>query len=205
MVLAWCIVLAAVSLSSCEAELHAIQAGVLESIGLARTLAFVLQSLNLKKDLAPLAELEEGECPLHIQLRTDSLSGKQLLESYDLQRRSRHIEIRLCWLRRLLNSSILDLTFCRGDMNLSDMYTKCVPQALFQAFREALGFMLNDLRLSVLVSEKPKASDDDESESLRDLEGRPVGGHLRWFPGFAKFLISGKAFGKVVAVCCAMS
>ena len=59
-------------------------------------------------------------------------------------------------------------------MNLSDMYTKCVPQALFQAFREALGFMLNDLRLSVLVSEKPKAPDDDESESLRDLEGRPV-------------------------------
>ena len=27
---------------------------------------------------------------------------------------------------------------------------------------------------SVLVSEKPKAPDDDESESLRDLEGRPV-------------------------------
>ena len=78
-------------------------------------------------------------------------------------------------------------------------------QALFQAFREALGFMLNDLRLSVLVSEKPKASDDDESESLRDGEGRPVQGHQRWFPGFAKFLISGKAFGKVVAVCCAMS
>ena len=148
---------AAVSLSSCEAELHAIQAGVQESIGLARTLAFVLKSLDLREDLAPLDQLEEGECPLRIQLRTDSLSGKQLLESYDLQRRSRHIEIRLCWLRRLLNSSILDLTFCRGDMNLSDMYTKCVPQLLFQAFREALGFMLNDLRLSVLVAEKPKA------------------------------------------------
>ena len=41
------------SLSSCEAELHAIQAGVQESIGLARTLAFVLKSLNLREDLAP--------------------------------------------------------------------------------------------------------------------------------------------------------
>ena len=69
---------AAVSLSSCEAELHAIQAGVQESIGLGRTLAFVLKSLNLREGLAPLVELEEGECPLHIQLRTDSLSGKQL-------------------------------------------------------------------------------------------------------------------------------
>ena len=169
---------AGVSLSSCEAELHAIQAGVQESIGLARTLAFVLKSLNIREDLAPLADLEEGECPLNIQLRTDSLSGKQLLESYDLQRRSRHIEIRLCWLRRLLNSSILELTFCRGDMNLSDMFTKCVSQALFQSFRTALGFLLNDLRLSVVISgsEKQKALDDkEESESLRDLEGKPLG------------------------------
>ena len=165
----------AVSLSSCEAELHAIQAGVQESIGLARTLAFVLKSLDLREGLPALEELEEGECPLPIQLRTDSLSGKQLLESYDLQRRSRHIEIRLCWLRRLLNSSILDLTFCRGDMNLSDMFTKCVGQALFQSFREALGFMVNDLRLSVLVAEKSGVLDSHESESLKDLEGKPVG------------------------------
>ena len=169
---------AAVSLSSCEAELHGIQAGVQEAIGLARTLSFVLKSLNLREDLASLADLEEGECPLNIQLRTDSLSGKQLLESYDLQRRSRHIEIRLCWLRRLLNSSILELTFCRGDMNLSDMFTKCVSQALFQSFRTALGFLLNDLRLSVVISgsEKQKALDDEEeSESLRDLGGKPLG------------------------------
>ena len=169
---------AAVSLSACEAELHAIQSGVQESIGLSRTLAFVLRSLNLREDLASVGDLEEGECPLNIQLRTDSLSGKQLLESYDLQRRSRHIEIRLCWLRRLLNSSILELTFCRGDTNLSDMFTKCVGQALYQSFRTVIGFLLNDLRLSLVISgsEKQRAVDnEEESESLRDLEGKPVG------------------------------
>ena len=169
---------AAVSLSACEAELHAIQSGVQESIGLSRTLAFVLRSLNLREDLASVVDLEEGECPLNIQLRTDSLSGKQLLESYDLQRRSRHIEIRLCWLRRLLNSAILELTFCRGDTNLSDMFTKCVGQALYQSFRTVIGFLLNDLRLSLVISgsEKQKAVDnEEESESLRDLEGKPVG------------------------------
>ena len=169
---------AAVSLSACEAELHAIQSGVQESIGLSRTLAFVLRSLNLREDLASVIDLEEGECPLNIQLRTDSLSGKQLLESYDLQRRSRHIEIRLCWLRRLLNSSILELTFCRGDTNLSDMFTKCVGQALYQSFRTVIGFLLNDLRLSLVISgsEKQRAVDnEEESESLRDLEGKPVG------------------------------
>ena len=63
-------------------------------------------------------------------------------------------------------------------MNLSDMFTKCVSQALFQSFRTALGFLLNDLRLSVVISgsEKQKALDDEEeSESLRDLEGKPLG------------------------------
>ena len=63
-------------------------------------------------------------------------------------------------------------------MNLADMFTKCVSQALFQSFRTALGFLLNDLRLSVVISgsEKQKALDDEEeSESLRDLEGKPLG------------------------------
>ena len=42
----------------------------------------------------------------------------------------------------------------RGDLNLSDMFTKCVGQALFQRFREAMGFATHDLSLSVLVTKK---------------------------------------------------
>ena len=111
-----------------------------EAIGLARTLAFVLKSLNLRKDLPALDCLEEGECPLQIQLRTDSLSGKQLLESYDLQKTSRHIEIRLCWLRKLLGSGLLDLAFVRGELNLSDMFTKCGwARHCFKGFVRRLG------------------------------------------------------------------
>ncbi len=93
--------------------MHALQAGVQEAIGLARTLAFVRKSLKRRKDLPALDCLEKGECPLQIQPRTDSLSGKQLLESYDLQKKSRHIEIWLCWLRKLLGSGLLDLAFVR--------------------------------------------------------------------------------------------
>ena len=173
----------AVSLSSCEAELHALQAAVQEAIGLARTLAFVLKSLKLRKDLPALDCLEEGECPLQIQLRTDSLSGKQLLESYDLQKKSRHIEIRLCWLRKLLGSGLLDLAFVRGDLNLSDMFTKCVGQALFQRFREAIGFATHDLSLSVLVTRK---SQEDISELFEDLEGKPVGSVSKLIPRFCE-------------------
>ena len=175
----------AVSLSSCEAELHALQAAVQEAIGLARTLAFVLKSLKLRKDLPALDCLEEGECPLRIQLRTDSLSGKQLLESYDLQKKSRHIEIRLCWLRKLLGSGLLDLAFVRGDLNLSDMFTKCVGQALFQRFREAIGFATHDLSLSVLVTKK---SQEEISELFEDLEGKPVGSVSKLIPRFCEML-----------------
>ena len=176
----------AVSLSSCEAELHALQAAVQEAIGLARTLAFVLKSLKLRKDLPALdclEGLEEGECPLRIQLRTDSLSGKQLLECYDLQKKSRHIEIRLCWLRKLLGSGLLDLAFVRGDLNLSDMFTKCVGQALFQRFREAIGFATHDLSLSVLVTKK---SQEEISELFEDLEGKPVGSVSKLIPRFCE-------------------
>ena len=168
----------AVSLSSCEAELHALQSAVQEAIGLARTLAFVLKSLNLRKDLPALEFLEEGEVPLQILLRTDSLSGKQLLESYDLQKKSRHIEIRLCWLRKLLSIGSLELSFVRGDLNLSDMFTKCVGQALFQRFREAIGFATHDLHLSVLVTK----SHEETSELFEDLEGKPVGSVSKLIP-----------------------
>ena len=168
----------AVSLSSCEAELHALQSAVQEAIGLARTLAFVLKSLNLRKDLPALEFLEEGEVPLQILLRTDSLSGKQLLESYDLQKKSRHIEIRLCWLRKLLSIGSLELSFVRGDLNLSDMFTKCVGQALFSRFREAIGFATHDLHLSVLVTK----SHEEISELFEDLEGKPVGSVSKLIP-----------------------
>ena len=168
----------AVSLSSCEAELHALQSAVQEAIGLARSLAFVLKSLNLRKDLPALEFLEEGEVPLQILLRTDSLSGKQLLESYDLQKKSRHIEIRLCWLRKLLSIGSLELSFVRGDLNLSDMFTKCVGQALFSRFREAIGFATHDLHLSVLVTK----SHEEISELFEDLEGKPVGSVSKLIP-----------------------
>ena len=53
-----------------------------------------------------------------------------------------------------MSSGLLDLAFVRGDLNLSDMFTKCVGQALFQRFREVIGFATHDLSLSVLVTRK---------------------------------------------------
>ena len=95
----------AVTLSSCEAELVALQSGVQEGIGLLRTLGFVLGRLYPWVDIIPqdaqVTWYDEAESDdedsmkvsylFPLVVKTDSLSGKMLLEASDLQRKSRHI------------------------------------------------------------------------------------------------------------------
>ena len=110
---------ASVTLSSCEAELDAIQAAVQEAIGLLRSLSFVLHRIQVY----PMSSSQEDSlhvvCP--ILLWTDSLSGKMLLEGTDLQRRSRHIDIKVNWLRELLAKEILQIAWRRGAWLGKDM------------------------------------------------------------------------------------
>ena len=114
------------TLSSCEAELVAIQAAVQEAIGLLRSLSFVLRRFQVY----PLSSSEEDSldvfCP--ILLWTDSLSGKMLLEGTDLQRRSRHIDIKVNWLRELLATEILKIGHVRGTGNIAGHFPKCLPR-----------------------------------------------------------------------------
>ena len=91
---------ASVTLSSCEAELVAIQAAVQEAIGLLRSLSFVLRRIQVYPQSSSEEDSLDVVCP--ILLWTDSLSGKMLLEGTDLHRRSRHIDIKVNWLRELL-------------------------------------------------------------------------------------------------------
>ena len=52
--------------------------------------------------------------------------------------------------------------------------------ALFQRFREAFGFIVNDLRLNVIVSKR--SMDLDDLVLLEDLEGKPLGKSSRLIP-----------------------
>jgi len=83
---------------------------------LLRSLSFVLRRFQVY----PLSSSEEDSldvfCP--ILLWTDSLSGKMLLEGTDLQRRSRHIDIKVNWLRELLATEILKIGHVRGTATL---------------------------------------------------------------------------------------
>eukprot|EP00435_Cladocopium_sp_Y103_P010639 s5977_g2.t1 len=143
-----------VTLSSCEAELVALQSGVQEGIGLLRTLGFVLGRLYPWIDIIP----QDGQVTWYdepevddedsmrvsylfpLVVKTDSLSGKMFLEAADLQRKSRHIEIKVYWLRELMDRKVLLLSHVPGTSNPADCFTKCLPTQKFFN-RNMLGFV----------------------------------------------------------------
>ena len=125
---------ASVTLSSCEA----IQAAVQEAIGLLRSLSFVLRRVQVYPQSSSEEDSLDVVCP--ILLWTDSLSGKMLLEGTDLQRRSRHIDIKVNWLRELLAKEMLKIGHVRGTGNIADHVTKCLPTIKALEYMDVLGF-----------------------------------------------------------------
>ena len=62
-----------------------------------------------------------------------------LLEGSDLQRRSRHIDIKVNWLRELLGKEILQIGHVRGTGNVADHFTKCLPTIKALQYMDILG------------------------------------------------------------------
>ena len=73
-----------------------------------------------------------------------------LLEGSDLQRRSRHIDIKVNWLRELLGKEILQIGHVRGTGNVADHFTKCLPTIKALQYMEILGRPV--LRLQFFLS-----------------------------------------------------
>ena len=77
-------------------------------------------------------------------LFSDSESALKLLRNMDVPRRSRHLEIRIEWLKGRVEEQKLVLEFRRGVSNPSDLLTKCLGSSAFGIHRESLGFeMMN--------------------------------------------------------------
>lgn len=129
------------SLSSCESELYALQTLAQESVSFSHVVHRVLFGLE---------EVSEREA-LDIVLESDSSSAIQLLRGLDLPRRSRHIEIRLNWLREKVNAQLVTLRHCPGANNPADLFTKCLSTRDFERHRRTLGFMAVEAPLSELL------------------------------------------------------
>ena len=174
----------AVTLSSCEAELVALQSGVQEGIGLLRTLGFVLGRLYPWVDIIPqdaqVTWYDEAESDdedsmrvsylFPLVVKTDSLSGKMLLEASDLQQ---NIEIKVYWLRKLMDRKVLLLSRVPGTLNPEDCFTKCLPTQKFLFYRNMLGFVKVDFSLiSNILGFCLKVCDNSYSKPISCLSNR---------------------------------
>ena len=106
-------------------------------------------------------------------VKTDSLSGKMLLEASDLQRKSRHIEIKVYWLRELMDRKVLLLSHVPGTLNPADCFTKCLPTQKFLFYRNMLGFVKVDFSLiSNILGFCLKVCDNSYSKPISCLSNR---------------------------------
>ena len=131
-----------VALSSCEAELYALQSVSQEAIALA---AFCMRVYH------GLQEAYDDNLGFTL-MESDSESALTLIAGKDVPKKSRHIEIRLHWLRGKIESEELELKYKLGTENCSDMFTKCLGTKDFLRHRMTLGFVEHELPLSDLRS-----------------------------------------------------
>ena len=119
-----------VSLSSCEAELYALQMVAQESVAFSKFCHRIYLGLG---------EMHVHDVP-HILLESDSSSALQLLVGQDIPKRSRRIEIRMEWLKAKVAANELVLEHRAGTDNVADLFTKCLPTKAFLRHRASLGF-----------------------------------------------------------------
>ena len=118
-----------VSLSSMESELFALQSVAQEMSSLGKFMARVFTSFRKNVDTE-----------LPGILYSDSESALKLLRNMSTPRQSRHLEVRIEWLKARVSKGSLVLAFRKGIENPSDLLTKCLGSSIFGIHREALGF-----------------------------------------------------------------
>ena len=131
-----------VALSSCEAELYALQSVSQEAIALS---TFCMRIY---------AGLEEctRETTGYVVMESDSESALTLIAGKDVPKKSRHIEIRLHWMRSKIESEELALKYKPGTDNCADMFTKCLSTKDFVKHRTTLRFAQHEVPVGDLNS-----------------------------------------------------
>ena len=130
-----------VSLSSMESELHALQHVAQEMSALQKVIWRILNTFQ---------EVKVTEVPG--VLYSDSESALKLLRNLDVPRKSRHLEIRIEWIKERVSLGQLSLIFRKGVDNPSDLLTKCLGSAAFGIHRSTLGFQVCEGSLAGLVA-----------------------------------------------------
>ena len=80
-------------------------------------------------------------------VKTRSLSGKMLLEASDLQRKSRHIEIKVYWLRELMDRKVFAFVACSRNFEPSGLFYQVLADSEVFILQDMLGFVRVDFSL----------------------------------------------------------
>ena len=126
-----------VATSSCEAELSAIAECVQESVGLNRlaehlsTQAHVeglidsmCSAVTFNKLFIHLFGINKDDAVIPVEIRTDSQAAIRVLQASGLQRRSRHVERRICFCQDLVKRGLVKLVWVDGKWQVADILTK---------------------------------------------------------------------------------
>ena len=154
----------ATSISSCESELYSIQQAAQDAVSVSKVLERLLLGIG---ETAP-------ETVVNVLLESDSASALQLIHGVDIPKKSRHIEIRLLWIRSQIEKGVVRMKHRAGSENVSDLFTKCLSSQLFFKHRETLGFeerSMPDLSEAVVTL---IADDEACLDVLAVLKSRPI-------------------------------
>ena len=146
----------ATSLSRCESELYSIQQAAQDAVSVAKVLQRLLLGIG---ETVP-------DAVVNILLESDSASALQLIHGIDVPKKSRHMEIRLLWIRAQIEKGIVRMKHRAGTENVSDLFTKCL--------RETLGF--EERTMPDLIEASLAVVPDDENcfDVLAVLKERPL-------------------------------
>ena len=111
-----------IALSSCEAELYAINMATIEA-------------LNVKSTIEELVK----NCKKNITVYTDSSSAKSITSRRGVTRKTKHIELRQLFVQDLVVNGTLQVTKVGKLLNPADIFTKFVSSETIQRQLHAVG------------------------------------------------------------------
>ena len=71
-----------------------------------------------------------------MKLEMDNKGAVDLMHSFSISGRTKHIEYRYLWLSNLQEQNIIDVQWVKGDENETDIQTKNVSGPLFKKYCE---------------------------------------------------------------------